>query len=270
MATLKYRLNRKNSSGSYDTIHYETSSNIVLRPSGRTVEQDLEAYLPRTQSTDDVPQSLTTGLIQVANSKVFCKLGNGTVRNLCQDTVYTHPATKQCKYTYTHPSTPQCNVSSRLDSIENKVNTATGVPRWYFETNSTWACPESGTYTFILVGGGQGWIHTDYGYSDGRCGKCTSVTRHANAGSYTITIGKAGSNDTNGRIDSDGGVTSITGSGFSISAAGGSSAAGTGAGNSGGYQAGTLIGSGTVGRGGIGQSYAPARVNAYKGAVAIY
>ena len=43
---------------------------------------------------------LTTGLISVANNKVYCKLGNGTVRDLTQDndTVYTHPATKQCNY----------------------------------------------------------------------------------------------------------------------------------------------------------------------------
>lgn len=41
MATRKYRLNRKNSSGSYDVIHYETSSNIVLRPDGSSVEESL-------------------------------------------------------------------------------------------------------------------------------------------------------------------------------------------------------------------------------------
>ena len=77
MATLKYRLNRKNSSGSYDTIHYETSSNIVLRPSGRTVEQDLEAYLPRTQSTDDVPQSLVSGAIVSGVRKAWIQLNEG-------------------------------------------------------------------------------------------------------------------------------------------------------------------------------------------------
>ena len=205
-------------------------------------------------------------MIQVANSKVYCKLGNNEIRDLTQGTAYVHPATKQCNYTYTHPSTPQCNVSSRLDSIENKVNTATGVPRWYFETNSTWDCAESGTYTFILVGGGQGWTDYEYGNIDGHCGKYTLLTRHANAGSYTITIGKAGSNDTSGRIDPDGGDTMITRSGFSISAAGGSDYAGTNTGSSGGYQVGTLIGSGTVGRGGVGRT----ELDAYKGAVAIY
>ena len=61
MATLKQRLHRKNSSGSYDTIHLETSSSLVLRPSGRTVEQDLEAYLPKVQNSDTVPESLHFG-----------------------------------------------------------------------------------------------------------------------------------------------------------------------------------------------------------------
>lgn len=41
MATKKYRLNRKNSDGTYDVIHYETSSNIVMRPDGSTVEESL-------------------------------------------------------------------------------------------------------------------------------------------------------------------------------------------------------------------------------------
>lgn len=41
MAIKKYRLNRKNSDGSYDAIHYETSSNIVVRPDGSSVEESL-------------------------------------------------------------------------------------------------------------------------------------------------------------------------------------------------------------------------------------
>ena len=112
MATLKYRLNRKNASGTYDTIHYETSSNIVMRPSGRTVEQDLADFLPRSQDTDDVPQSLTVAQISVANSKVFCKLGNGTVRDLTLDT----------NTVYTHPSAIQCNASSEIESLKSSVS----------------------------------------------------------------------------------------------------------------------------------------------------
>jgi len=61
MATLKQRVHRMNSSGSYDTVHYETSSDLVLRPSGRTVEQDLTDYLPKVQNSDTAPSSLVPG-----------------------------------------------------------------------------------------------------------------------------------------------------------------------------------------------------------------
>ena len=64
MATLKQRVHRMNSSGSYDTIHYETSSSLVLRPSGRTVEQDLTDYLPKVQNSDTAPSSLTATLFK--------------------------------------------------------------------------------------------------------------------------------------------------------------------------------------------------------------
>jgi hypothetical protein len=67
MATLTQRLHRKNSSGSYDTVHLETSSSLVLRPSGRTVEEDLAAYLPKVQDSDDVPESLKSGLVATAS-----------------------------------------------------------------------------------------------------------------------------------------------------------------------------------------------------------
>ena len=59
MATLKQRLHRKNVSGTYDTVHLESSSELILRPSGRTVEQDLADYLPQVQNNDNVPESLT-------------------------------------------------------------------------------------------------------------------------------------------------------------------------------------------------------------------
>ena len=61
MATLKQRLHRKNSSGTYDTVHLETSSSLVVRPSGNTVEADLAAYLPKVQNSDTVPESLHFG-----------------------------------------------------------------------------------------------------------------------------------------------------------------------------------------------------------------
>lgn len=78
MATLKYCLNRKNASGTYDTIHYETSSNIVMRPSGRSVEQDLADFLPRSQNTDDVPQSLNIGNIVASPNHIWAGLNGVT------------------------------------------------------------------------------------------------------------------------------------------------------------------------------------------------
>lgn len=98
MAILKFRLNRKNASGTYDTIHYETSSNIVMRPSGRTVEQDLTDFLPRSQNTDDVPQTLTKGSIVAGSSKIWA--GLNSVTELAKKTdvpaPYVHPSSKVC------------------------------------------------------------------------------------------------------------------------------------------------------------------------------
>lgn len=42
MATVKQRVHRMNESGSYDTIYYETSSEVVIRPDGTTVEQTIQ------------------------------------------------------------------------------------------------------------------------------------------------------------------------------------------------------------------------------------
>lgn len=52
MAVLKQRLHKKNTSNTYDTVHLESSSDLILRPSGRTVEQDLADCLP------NVPENL--------------------------------------------------------------------------------------------------------------------------------------------------------------------------------------------------------------------
>ena len=67
MATLKFRLNRKNASGTYDTIHYETSSNIVLRSNGETVETAL-ARADAHESNKSNPHSVTASQIGAAAS----------------------------------------------------------------------------------------------------------------------------------------------------------------------------------------------------------
>ena len=75
MATLKQRLHRKNGS-SYDIVHLETESNVVMRPSGNTVETDLTNYLPKVQNSDDVPEGLKTGRITPSNFERSVSYGN--------------------------------------------------------------------------------------------------------------------------------------------------------------------------------------------------
>lgn len=58
------------------------------------------------------PFVLTHGLIQVANSKVFCKLGNGTVRDLTLDT----------NTIYNHPSAIQCNAATEIENLKSSVS----------------------------------------------------------------------------------------------------------------------------------------------------
>ena len=41
---------------------------------------------------------LSPAQISVAQSKVYCKLCDGSVKDLAQDTVYTHPTEKQCSW----------------------------------------------------------------------------------------------------------------------------------------------------------------------------
>ena len=81
MATLKQRMWRKNNAGTYDTIHLETESSLVLRPSGRTVEQDLTDFLPEVQATDDVPETLSAGKVKTNNKRPYVGV-NGTVEGI--------------------------------------------------------------------------------------------------------------------------------------------------------------------------------------------
>lgn len=81
MATLKQRMWRKNNAGTYDTIHLETESSLVLRPSGRTVEQDLADFLPEVQATDDVPETLSAGKVKTTTKRPYVGV-NGVVEGL--------------------------------------------------------------------------------------------------------------------------------------------------------------------------------------------
>ena len=73
-----------------------------------------------TERVDSLSVILTTAQISVSNSHAYCKLGNGTVRDLTQDTIYTHPSSKQCNYAYTHPQEKQCNYEPDLSNYATK------------------------------------------------------------------------------------------------------------------------------------------------------
>ena len=59
MATLRQRLHRKNASGTYDVIHLETESGLVLRSDGTTVEQAITDLTPTVG--ESVPKTLILG-----------------------------------------------------------------------------------------------------------------------------------------------------------------------------------------------------------------
>lgn len=56
LATLRQRLHRKNATGTYDVIHLETESSLVLRSDGTTVEQAITDLTPTVG--ESVPKTL--------------------------------------------------------------------------------------------------------------------------------------------------------------------------------------------------------------------
>lgn len=111
------------------------------------------------------------------------------VRNLCQDTVYVHPSTKQCTY-----SVDVDSIKARLDVIENKVNNISGSnPRWTFYSNDTWKCPSTGYYTLCCIGGGGGAAYYNAQAGNGGSGYINTMTTQLSSGtSYSITVGSGG------------------------------------------------------------------------------
>lgn len=76
MAVLKERLNRKNALGGYDMIYLETSSDLVKRPDGSTVEAALTAVNTKVTELNTTVENVTTNvttqvqtIIQQGNAK---------------------------------------------------------------------------------------------------------------------------------------------------------------------------------------------------------
>ena len=79
MAIGRYLAHRKTADGSYEDVYLKSESGLIYRPNGRTVEQDLAAYLPEYQNSDTVPESLTPGKLVVYNDRVYIGDVSGNV-----------------------------------------------------------------------------------------------------------------------------------------------------------------------------------------------
>ena len=142
MATLKQRLHRKNGS-TYDVVHLETESNVVMRPSGNTVETDLKNYLPKVQNSDDVPEGLTSGQIVTGNTKVFVCTGDGTIRTFKEEGGGSVPVLG-VDFTYTG----ECQViddSNEVSGVQWRIK---------FLTSGVLVFTNQQTVDLFLVGGG--------------------------------------------------------------------------------------------------------------------
>ena len=124
MATLKQRMWRKNNAGTYDTIHLETESSLVLRPSGRTVEQDLTDFLPEVQATDDVPETLKRRKLVIGNSKAFlldkALAFEGATTQVSWDNVTGKPDSYPPE-THTHDMVQVTGLEDELSSMQSAI-----------------------------------------------------------------------------------------------------------------------------------------------------
>ena len=92
MATLKQRLHKKNSSGTYDVVHLETAASLVLMDSGTTVEakiasMDTTIAGKAASNHNHSAANITSGTLAVAR---------GGTGNTSVDTTPTSGSTKMC------------------------------------------------------------------------------------------------------------------------------------------------------------------------------
>lgn len=84
MATLSYRKHRLNASGEYDTIYTETSSEIVMRPNGSSVESAIVSL-----ADNKVPNSRTIAGHSLASDltrRDLAYLGDAVINSVADDT----------------------------------------------------------------------------------------------------------------------------------------------------------------------------------------
>lgn len=115
MPSATYRMHQKLSDGSYQAIHVESESGVILRPNGDTVEQTLRCCVLAEDAGDNVPGfvvdadtlggSTKEEIISTAQAGVdlsnidAATLGGSTKEQIIAAVpTYTHPTEKQCSY----------------------------------------------------------------------------------------------------------------------------------------------------------------------------
>ena len=94
-----------------DLVSTSHSTSIVNRNKSPLITRGLLFFLFLSNPSILI---LSPGKIQVGNSKVFAKLGNGTVRDLTLDT--------DTNTVYTHPYDIQCNAINEINSLKSSVS----------------------------------------------------------------------------------------------------------------------------------------------------
>lgn len=109
MPSATYRMHQKLSDGSYQAIHVESESGVILRPNGDTVEQTLRCCVLAEDAGDNVP-----GFVVDADT-----LGGSTKEEIIAAVpTYTHPTEKVCNYSV---DTSSFATKSEIDELEKKI-----------------------------------------------------------------------------------------------------------------------------------------------------
>lgn len=115
MSVGRYIMHQKLSDGSYEDVYCKSESGLIYRPNGRTVEQDLAAYLPEYQNSDTVPESLNNGKLVITPNHAY--IGPSKI-DLTADTKYVHPTAKQCNYSV---DTSSFATKAEIEALEQKI-----------------------------------------------------------------------------------------------------------------------------------------------------
>ena len=109
MPSATYRMHQKLSDGSYQAIHVESESGVILRPNGDTVEQTLRCCVLAEDAGDNVP-----GFVVDADT-----LGGSTKEEIIAAVpTYTHPTEKVCNYSV---DTSSFATKAEIEALEQKI-----------------------------------------------------------------------------------------------------------------------------------------------------